>query len=86
MRVLIRRERPGSGAKLSNCEKARGRRYQVIATNTPARTLPAQKAKARHRVHARVEDFIRCGENTGLAALPSYSFAIDQGLVHRRRD
>lgn len=78
MRVLARREKPGSGAKLSDFEKARGWRYQVIATNTPALTLPVQKAEARHRVHARVEDFIRCGKNTGLAALPSYSFAINQ--------
>jgi Transposase DDE domain group 1 len=78
MRVLVRREKPGSGAKLSDFEKARGWRYQVIATNTAAMVLPVQKAEARHRVHARVEDFIRCGKNTGLAALPSWSFAINQ--------
>jgi hypothetical protein len=78
MRVLVRREKPGSGAKLSDFEKARGWRYQVIATNTTAPALPAQKAEARHRVHARVEDLIRCGKNTGLAALPFYSFAINQ--------
>jgi hypothetical protein len=78
MRVLARREKPGSGAKLSDFEKTRGWRYQVIATNTAALVLPVQKAEARHRVHARVEDFIRCGKNTGLAALPSWSFAINQ--------
>jgi Transposase DDE domain group 1 len=78
MRVLVRREKPGSRAKLSDFEKARGWRYQVIATNTAALVLPVQKAQARHRVHARVKDFIRCGKNTGLAALPSWSFAINQ--------
>jgi hypothetical protein len=50
----------------------------VIATNTPTPALPVQKAEARHRVHARVEDFIRCGKNTGLASPPSWSFAINQ--------
>jgi hypothetical protein len=78
MRVLVRREKPGSGAKLSDFEKAHGWRYQVIATNTPAPALPVQKAEARHRVHARVEDYIRCAKNTGLASPPSWSFAVNQ--------
>lgn len=78
MRILVRREKPASGAKLSDFEKARGWRYQLIATNTPAATLPLQQGEARHRVHARVEDFIRCGKNTGLASLPSWSLAINQ--------
>ncbi|TMR87922.1 IS1380 family transposase [Nonomuraea basaltis] len=78
MRVLVRREKPGSGAKLSDFEKARGWRYQVIATNTSAEVLPVQRGESRHRVHARVEDFIRCGKDTGLARLPSWSFALNQ--------
>ncbi|MGI5286030.1 IS1380 family transposase [Nonomuraea polychroma] len=78
MRILVRREKPASGAKLTDFEKARGWRYQLIATNTPALALPLQQGEARHRVHARVEDFIRCGKNTGLASLPSWSLAINQ--------
>ncbi|WP_221762212.1 IS1380 family transposase [Nonomuraea sp. WAC 01424] len=78
MRILVRREKPTSGAKLTDFEKARGWRYQLIATNTPAAALPLQQGEARHRVHARVEDFIRCGKNTGLASLPSWSLAINQ--------
>jgi hypothetical protein len=64
--------------------------YQVIATNTGAPALPVQKAEARHRVHARVEDYIRCAKNTGLASPPSWSFAINQAwlstMVRPRRD
>jgi hypothetical protein len=32
--VVVRREKPGSGAKLSDFEKDRGWRYQLTATNT----------------------------------------------------
>jgi hypothetical protein len=78
LRVVVRREKPGSGAKLSDFESERGWRYQLTAINTPAIALPLQKAEARHRVHARVEDFIRNGKNTGLGHLPSWSFSINQ--------
>jgi hypothetical protein len=45
-----------------------------IASPTPSHC----KAEARYRVHARVEDYIRCAKNTGLASPPSWSFAINQ--------
>jgi hypothetical protein len=35
MRILVRRGKPASGAKLTDFEKVRGWRYQLIATNTP---------------------------------------------------
>ena len=50
--------------------------YQLIATNTP--TGQAQFLEARHRPHARVEDRIRTGKNTGIGHLPSTSFALNQ--------
>jgi hypothetical protein len=78
MRIVVRREKPAAGAKLSDFEKAAGWRYQPVATNTPALALGVQKAEARHRVHARVEDFIRCGKDTGLAHLPFYALAANQ--------
>ena len=35
-------------------------RYQLVATNTPGRQLAF--LEARHRAHARGEDFIRCAK------------------------
>ena len=82
LRVICRRERPHPGAQLSLFEEADGWRYQLFATNTPLRT-PGRLGQlafleARHRAHARVEDCIRNGKNTGLGHLPSTSFDIDQ--------
>ncbi len=56
--------------------KLRGWRYQLLATNTPHKT--AQFLKGRHRPHARVEDNIRCGKQTGLGHLPSTSIDINR--------
>src|SRR5262249_36361315 len=56
-----------------------GWRYRLFATNTPGST--AQFLEARHRPHARVEDCIRNGKNTGLGHLPSESFEINQAWL-----
>jgi hypothetical protein len=52
-----------------------GYRYTGLATDTRA----GQHAwlDARHRAHARVEDRIRTGRDTGLGRLPSRAFAIN---------
>jgi hypothetical protein len=76
MRIIIRRENPHPGAQLSLFEQHAGKRYQVIATNTPSG--PIQFLEAAHRTQARVEDCIRCGKNTGLAHLPSRDYAINK--------
>ncbi len=76
MRIVCRRERPSSGAQLCALEEADGWRYQLVATNTPRRQ-PAF-LEARHRVHARVEDRIRTGKDTGLRHLPSTSLEINK--------
>jgi hypothetical protein len=74
---LVRRERPVPGAKLTGFEKARGWRYQLIGQH-PAVMLPLQQGEARHRVHARVETSSGVARAPGLAALPSWSLAINQ--------
>jgi hypothetical protein len=76
MRIIIRRENPHPGAQLSLFEQHAGKRYQVIATNTPGTEV--QFLEAAHRTQARVEDRIRCGKNTGLAHMPSRDYAINQ--------
>jgi hypothetical protein len=79
MRVIARRERPHPGAQLDLIEERDGWRYTCFATNTAA----GQHAwlDARHRAHARVEDRIRCGKDTGLGRFPSKIFAINQAWL-----
>jgi hypothetical protein len=74
-RVLVRRERPHPGAQLDAFEERDGWRYQCFATDTPAGQLAY--LDARHRAHARVEDRIRTGKDTGLGRFPSRTFAIN---------
>lgn len=74
-RVIIRRERPHPGAQLDALEERDGWRYQCIATDTGVGQLAF--LDARHRAHARVEDRIRCGKDTGLNRFPSRTFAIN---------
>jgi hypothetical protein len=74
-RVLVRRERPHPGAQLDAFEERDGWRYQCFATDTPAGQLAF--LDARHRAHARVEDRIRTGKDTGLDRFPSRQFSIN---------
>jgi DDE family transposase len=76
LRIIARREKPHPGAQLSLFEQAEGWRYQLLATNTPGKT--AQFLEARHRPHARVEDNIRTGKQTGLGHLTSTSIEINR--------
>ena len=75
MRVIVRRELPHPGATLDAFEVRDGFRYQAFTTNTGR----GQRAflEARHRAHARVEDRIRTGKDTGLGHLPSRHEAIN---------
>jgi hypothetical protein len=75
MRVIVRRERPHPGAQLDLIEERDGWRYTCFATDTSV----GQHAwlDARHRSHARVEDRIRTGKDTGLGRFPSKRFAIN---------
>jgi len=81
MRVFARRERPHPGAQLTLFEARDGWRYSLWVTNLPAR-LRGWRADpayidAAHRVHARVEDCVRTGKDTGIGKLPSHLFALN---------
>jgi hypothetical protein len=69
MRVIVRRELPHPGATLDAFEIRDGYRYQAFTTNTGRGQIAF--LEARHRAHARVEDRIRTGKDTGLGHLPS---------------
>ena len=74
MRVIVRRERPHPGARLTFTDLD-GWRFQAFATDTPTGQLA--HLEARHRAHARVEDRIRCGKDTGIGRFPSRHYAIN---------
>jgi hypothetical protein len=82
MRLFARRERPHPGAQLSLFETADGWRYSLWVTNLPGHTTGwrGQLAyiDAAHRAHARVEDAIRTGKDTGIGKFPSTSLAMNK--------
>jgi hypothetical protein len=75
MRAFARRERPHPGAQLSLFEAADGWRYSLWVTNLPTSLRGWQAGPAyidaAHRVHARVEDCVRTGKDTGIGKFPS---------------
>jgi hypothetical protein len=85
MRIFARRERPHPGAQLTLFEAEDGWRYSLWVTNLPAhlrgwRANPAY-IDAAHRVHARVEDAVRTGKDTGIGKFPSQAFALNQAWL-----
>jgi hypothetical protein len=85
MRVFARRERPHPGAQLTLFETEDGWRYSLWVTNLPERT-PGWRGQpayidAAHRVHARVEDCVRTGKDTGIGKLPSHAFTLNQAWL-----
>jgi hypothetical protein len=82
MRVFARRERPHPGARLTLFETGDGWRYTLWATNLPAATRgwrgQVPYIDAGHRVHARVEDRIRTGKDTGIGKLPSHDLGLNK--------
>jgi hypothetical protein len=80
-RFIVRRERPHPGAQLSIFDTVEGMRHQVFATDTPPGHGSIQFLEARHRAHARVEDRIRCGKDTGFGRFPSREFAINRAWL-----
>nr|WP_312882550.1 IS1380 family transposase [Micromonospora polyrhachis] len=80
-RFLIRRERPHPGAQLSLFDTIEGWRHQIVATDTPPGGGSIQFLEARHRAHARVEDRIRTGKDTGFGRFPSRLFTINQAWL-----
>jgi hypothetical protein len=85
MRVFARRERPHPGAQLTLFETEDGWRYSLWVTNLPERT-PGWRGQpayidAAHRIHARVEDCVRTGKDTGIGKFPSHAFALNQAWL-----
>ncbi|GAA2042775.1 IS1380-like element ISMsm3 family transposase [Catenulispora yoronensis] len=76
-RFIVRRERPHPGAQLDLFDTVEGMRHQLIATDTPIGTGPIPWLDARHRAHARVEDRIRTGKDTGFGRFPSRQLNIN---------
>ena len=66
-----------------------GWRYTLWVTNLPAADAAGAAScayiDAAHRVHARVEDGIRTGKDTGIGHFPSRAFALNHGVADRRR-
>src|SRR5205823_14794943 len=82
LRVFARRERPHPGAQLTLFEAETGWRYSLWVTNLPERT-PGWRGQpayidAAHRVHARVEDCIRTGKDTGIGKFPSHQLPLNR--------
>ena len=71
-RVIVRKERPHPGAQLSFTD-IDGHRFTAFLTDTDRGQLA--DLELRHRSHARVEDRIRTGKDTGMRNLPCHAFA-----------
>lgn len=81
-RLICRRERPHPGAQLDLFDTIEGFRHQVFACDTPvAGGGSIQYLEVRHRGHARVEDRIRTGKDSGFGRFPSRQFAINQAWL-----
>lgn len=78
-RLILRKERPHPGAQLRTTD-ADGMRITGFLTNTAAGGPSRQLAdlELRHRRHARVEDRIRAGKDTGMRNLPFHDVAQNQ--------
>jgi Transposase DDE domain group 1 len=77
----VRRERPHPGAQLSLFDTIEGLRHQAFITDTPYGVLSQQLLELRHRAHARVEDRIRTGKDSGFGRFPSRQYAINQAWL-----
>ena len=77
----MRRERPHPGAQLSLFDTIEGLRHQAFVTDTPRPVCSVQLLELRHRAHARVEDRIRCGKDSGFGRFPSRRFALNQAWL-----
>jgi len=74
-RVIVRRERPHPGAQMRFTDSD-GHRFTAFITDTAGGQLT--ELEVEHRSHARVEDRIRCGKDTGLRNMPCKSYANNQ--------
>jgi hypothetical protein len=80
-RMIVRRERPHPGAQLSLFDTIEGLRHQVFITDSPRPTCSVQLLELRHRGHARVEDRIRTGKDSGFGRFPSRQYGVNQAWL-----
>ena len=85
MRVIVRRERPHPGAQLTPSTDRRRLPLPGLRHRHPA-SGSSPHLEARHRAHARVEDRIRCGKDTGLGRFPSRHVRDQRRLARTRPD
>jgi Transposase DDE domain group 1 len=76
-RLIVRRGRPHPGAQLDLFDTIAASGHQVFATDTAPGGGPIQYLEVGHRAHARVEDRIRCGKDTGFGRFASRQFNIN---------
>jgi len=78
-------ERPHPGARLSLFENEDGWRYTLRVTSLPEKTTgwrgKTACIDAGHRIHARVEDAIRTGKDTGIGRFPSRDYKVNQAWL-----
>jgi hypothetical protein len=74
-RAICRRERAHPGAQLSLIDQD-GWRHQVFMTDQQGEDIA--RLDLDHRGHARVEDRVRCGKDTGMRNLPFREFASNE--------
>jgi hypothetical protein len=74
-RLICRRERPHPGAQFQIFD-AQGYRYTCFLTDQDNNNIAA--LELRHRGHARVEDSIRAGKDTGMRNLPHHAYEHNQ--------
>lgn len=73
-RVIVRRERPHPGAQLRFTD-INGHRFTAVLTDTPrSEHHQVPDLELEHRGHARVEDRIRTGKDTGMRNMPFYAY------------
>lgn len=77
-RLIVRRERPHPGAQFQVFD-AHGYRHTAFITDQEGDDIAA--LELRHRRHARVEDSIRTGKETGMRAMPFAAFEHNQAWL-----
>lgn len=77
-RLIVRRERPHPGAQFEVFD-AEGYRHTAFITDQDGSDIAA--LELRHRRHARVEDSIRIGKETGMRNMPFAAFEHNQAWL-----
>lgn len=77
-RLIVRRERPHPGAQFCVFD-THGYRHTAFITDQDGSDIAA--LELRHRRHARVEDSIRCGKETGMRNMPFAAFEHNQAWL-----